>query len=230
AGALLWGAVMTMTMTEARLTEARPGYWSAAEIHRIVDAAFAAPRWGVRSPWVLEFRGRSVQVYETAGEDSDRLLACGAVVTNVRLAIRTEGWAVAVRFRTDPDRPDLVAEVTAGEPLSPTVAEADEYAAVHGLRSTTAVDHVRSAVWCPGVELRAVGDGDFLVLTTDDGRLDRVRAGAAAQSAVLAARAAALSVDPPVNLLRRHERRAALIERLTLAGFPQVWLHTGAMS
>jgi hypothetical protein len=191
---------------------------------------------------VLELRERSVLVYECLPmgrrdrHGLDRRLACGAVLANVRLAIRTESRAVTVRFATDPDRPDLVAQLSVGDTLPPTMAEADQYAVINGVRParTVAADIPHTAAWCPGVELRPLvrtrentAGGEFVVLTVDDGRLDRVRAGAVTQSACLAAAAAGLAVHPTVNLLRVPELRAGLIERLMLPGYPQVLLRVG---
>jgi hypothetical protein len=194
---------------------------------------------------VLELRGDSVLIHESPAPDrygADRQLSCGAVLTNVRLAVRAADHLVTVRFLTDRDRPDLVAELTAGGTLPPTATEVDQYALIEsGSRgrangSADVLDTVMSAAWCPGVEVRPVvrghdkrhgGDREFLVLTVDDGRLDRVMAGAAVQSATLAATAAGLVVRPPVNLHRVPGFRARLIERLMPAGYPQVVLRVG---
>jgi hypothetical protein len=224
-----WSAGGRQVMTMVTL-EAMPKSWYADEIHRIVAAARMAPRWGVPDPWTLEFRGRGVSVYRTPGEDSDRLLACGAALTNVRLAIRTAGFAALVRFPIDEDRPDLVAQVFAGDPLSPTPDETDQYAVINGFHPVVAGDprEVLMATWCASVEVRSAGSGELLVLTPDDSYADRVRAGAATQSLVLATMIAGVPVDPPVNLAHDHEARAALIERLALAGYPQVRLYWSA--
>ncbi|HEX5115131.1 MAG TPA: hypothetical protein VFW65_08030 [Pseudonocardiaceae bacterium] len=230
---------MTVTETPTR-------QWSVAHATRMLRAASAAPRWGVAQPWVLELRGHSVLIHESPKTDrhgTDRQLSCGAVLTNVRLAIRTADHVVTARFPTDRDRSDLVAELIAGGTLPPNGTEADQYAVIESGRrgrasdSADVLDTVMSATWCPGVEVRPLvrgrgqqrgGDREFLVLTVDDGRLDRVMAGAVVQSVSLAATAAGLVVHPPVNLHRLPEFRAGLIERSMLAGYPQVLLRVGA--
>ena len=163
-------------------------------------------------------------------------------MTNIRLAMRTSDWAVEARFATDPDRPDLVVEVTTGDLLPPTLDEAGQYAVINGCRPrraqpTTTADAVcalTAAPWCTGVELRPVtcrgGQTELLVLTSDDSRADRVRAGAAVQSVCLTATAMRLIVRPPVNLLRDLTMRAGLIERLALAGYPQASLRVDMTS
>lgn len=242
AGCCAVSGVMAMTVTDAPTRQ-----WSVAHAGRMLHAASVAPRWGVVRPWVLELRGDSVLIHESPATDrhgSDRRLSCGAVLTNVRLAIRTADHLVTVRFLTDRDRPDLVAELTAGGSLPATRTETDQYAVIESGRrgrasdSADVLDTVMSAVWCPGVEVRPLvrghdrrlGDREFLVLTVDDGRLDGVLAGAAVQSASVAATAAGLIVHPPVNLHRVPEFRAGLIESLMLAGYPQVLLRVGAQS
>ncbi|HEY3610626.1 MAG TPA: hypothetical protein VGL06_24200 [Pseudonocardiaceae bacterium] len=227
--------------------------WTVLHSARIVDAAGRAPRWGVHQPWVVELRGRTVSLYEhihgslhhSAG--TERLFACGAALTNIRLAVRTAGWRADTRFVTDPDQPDLVSAVTAEELLPPTLAEAHRFAAIFGAAERSAparplsppsLRAIASASWCTGVELRLLDTQSagavryiagnagamFLVLTTDDGRLDRVRAGAAVQSACLTGRAVGLVMRPVVEPLWRPGVRAGLIERLSLAGYPQALL------
>lgn len=236
------------------LIESTARQWSAAQARRIVETARAAPTWGVS--WYIGLHRRTVRVYErsSAGQlCAERYLARGAVITNARLAIRTSCWTVRTRFITDPDQPDLLAELTADENLSPTRADAGRYAALLGMRrdpqtivdSIEAVHAVLTASWCDGVAVRALppcettpglaaalatvddrpdGSPMFLVLTVDDGRIDRIRAGCAAQSVTLTARALGLPDHPPVALPSVPGLRIELIERLTLGGFPQALL------
>jgi len=217
--------------------------WTVTDPERVRDAALKAPRWGTRQPWTLELSGHVVRLFEYAppsalrhGAGTERLLACGAALTNIRLAVRTAGWRTDVRFVYDRDRPDLVAVVSALEILPPTQAEAHRFAAIYGLvrtpvpRGPVSAAGLRAIVgssWCPGVELRRIDDEgrtSFVVLTTDDARLDRVRAGAALQAACLTARAVGLIARPVIEPLWRPGVRAGLIERLTLAGYPQALL------
>ena len=242
------------------MTRTMPGTspdWTVTHSARIAEAARRAPRWGTHEPWVLELHGRTVQLYEhvplSRHHDigAGRLLACGAALTNIRLAVRTAGWLVETRFVCDRDRPDRVAEVTAGEILPPTLAEAHRFAAILGrtrlavsvgVPSPANVRAVVAASWCAGVELRRLdaepagwalaamgqsavpGTEILLVLTVDDGRLDRVRAGAAIQSACLAGSAVGVRVCPVAEPLWLPGVRANLIERCSLAGYPQALL------
>ena len=218
--------------------------WTVTDPARIQDAARRAPRWGTHQPWTLELAGRTVRLFEHAppsmlwhGAGTERLLACGAALTNIRLAVRTADWRTDTRFVQDRDRPDLVATVSAQEILPPTQAEAHRFAAIYGLvripvpRGPVSPAGLRAIAaassWCPGVELRRIDDegrASLVVLTTDDARLDRVRAGAALQAACLTARAVGLIARPVIEPLWRPGVRAGLIERLTLAGYPQALL------
>ncbi|HEX9335597.1 MAG TPA: hypothetical protein VF892_06915, partial [Pseudonocardiaceae bacterium] len=196
----------------------------------------------------------TLSLHRAAGPN--RLLACGAAMTNIRLAVRTAGWLAETRFVSDPDRPDRVAEVSAGEILPPTLAEAHRFAAIFGRTaspasggppSSTSVRAVAAASWCAGVELRRLdaeltaavlaitgqpavpGTETLLALTVDDGRLDRVRAGAAVQAACLTGCAVGVRVRPVAEPLWVPGVRASLIERLSLAGYPQVLLRVEAL-
>jgi hypothetical protein len=67
----------------------------------------------------------------------------------------------------------------------------------------------------------------LVVETPDDGRLDQVRAGMAAEATWLAATAGCLAGSMLTQPVRVREVRAGLIEGLELAGFPQVLLRFG---
>lgn len=67
----------------------------------------------------------------------------------------------------------------------------------------------------------------LLVLTVDDARLDHLRAGVAAEHAWLSAVDAGLVASVHTQALQLPEVRAGLIERLELAGYPQLILRLG---
>jgi hypothetical protein len=67
----------------------------------------------------------------------------------------------------------------------------------------------------------------LVLLTPDDGPLDHVRAGMAAQVTWLAATAAGLVGSILTQPLQLHEVRAGLIEGMELAGFPQALMRFG---
>lgn len=231
--------------------------WSTVQARRIVTAARAAPDWGVRPSWYVGVHGRTVRLYASPEHLTiEHDFACGAALTNARLAVRTAGWAVLSSFHRFTDPPELLAELTAGQNLPPTTAEADGYAAILGLRRNPAAIAAReaeravlSASWCAGVEVRslrltealpdiarvpaagpAAWNPCFLVLTTDDGRTDRVRAGCTVQSVGLTAAALGLGWREPILLPGAQWLRTALTERLTLGGFPQALLCVDTLS
>ncbi|MPZ78956.1 MAG: hypothetical protein GEV28_00535 [Actinophytocola sp.] len=67
----------------------------------------------------------------------------------------------------------------------------------------------------------------LLVETPDDGRLDHVRAGMAAEQTWLTTVAAGLAGSLLTQPFQLHEVRAGLMEALTLGGFPQLLLRFG---
>ncbi|GAA3044210.1 Acg family FMN-binding oxidoreductase [Actinokineospora globicatena] len=74
---------------------------------------------------------------------------------------------------------------------------------------------------------RLAGESYLLVGTTGDGRGDHLRAGMLTQRLALAAVAAGLACSIMTQPLHVPEARAGLIERLRLAGYPQVLLRLG---
>lgn len=93
------------------------GNLDAIDVRTALEAAFAAPSWHGRRPWRFECTPGSIQmIAETADSprvadplDRGVLLACGAALLNLRLAIRQAGVVPDVRVMPDPDRTDLVA-------------------------------------------------------------------------------------------------------------------------
>lgn len=89
---------------------------------------------------------------------------------------------------------------------------------------------VRRTTAVPDVETLADRFGGELILlveTPDDGPLDHVRAGMAAESVWLAATDAGLAGSLLTQPLQLSESRAGLVEALSLNGFPQLLLRFG---
>ncbi|SDI14153.1 Nitroreductase [Actinokineospora alba] len=117
--------------------------WSVGEVALMAAAVSRAPSVHNTQPWFLETHGRTASLFERfdlslprhdrAGRD--RMISCGAAVTNLRLAVRRLGWAATVAEFADPDRPDEVARVRAGERVAPTARELELFQAIARRRS-----------------------------------------------------------------------------------------------
>jgi nitroreductase len=89
------------------------------QVHAVLIAATAAPSLHNSQPWRFRCTPGAIELYaDTAravsGTDPDHrdlLLACGAALLNLRLAIRALGVHPAVQLLPDPNRPDLLAIV-----------------------------------------------------------------------------------------------------------------------
>lgn len=201
-----------------------------------MNAAHEAPVYSADRPWDLELHGRSVYLFDTGARSAhdplgfDRLLTCGAALEHVVLAVRCAGWYPHVVFPTDPASPGLLAVVRADRRQPPDPQDLDLHRAIRLVDASGRGDaHAFGRVnhWA-GTELRALGEHELVVITTDDRRPDHLRGGAALQAAVLAGRSAGVAVRPVVHLVHRREWRAGLIERHELAGFPQALALVGA--
>ena len=112
--------------------------WSAIEIGVLARAVSHAPSVHNSQPWALEVRGGTADLYERPGvalprhdpTGRDRVLSCGAALTNLELAVRALGRQPAVTLLPDPARPDLVASVVAAGRAEATAAEVDRYSAM----------------------------------------------------------------------------------------------------
>jgi len=119
------------------------GEWTQAEIALMASAVSRAPSVHNTQPWVMETAGRTAALYERfdvrlpqhdpAGRD--RLISCGAAVTNLRLAVRRLGWSERWTQFGNPPRPDEVARVTALDRVAPTSAELTLFHAISARRS-----------------------------------------------------------------------------------------------
>ncbi|GDY28702.1 hypothetical protein [Gandjariella thermophila] len=287
------------------------------EADTLVRAARLAPRVGdATEPWTLELHGRTAMLLEHPGgtghdpASRDRLLACGAALTNLWLAVRALGRAPVVELGVRADRPDHVATVRGEVGAAPSVADLADHAAIEAVSclgervepgpvASVPLARIVSATRWPGTSLRPLAgaeeaatlaelalhayrrlDGDhrlnrelapwieprsrparqvrpdasapttvtepravlcramaariaeapvLLALAADDGRHDQVFAGAAVQSARIAAARGGVGMVPLTRLLHLPEVRAELIDRLALPGYLQVVLRLGTV-
>jgi nitroreductase len=118
-------------------------FWSPIEVRSLFQAVAQAPSVHNTQAWVMVLRERSVQLYELWDitlphhdpTGRDRLLSCGAALTNLNLAMRNLGWETNIRLFPDPARGDLVATVTAVRRQPPTAEERNWYDAIPDRRS-----------------------------------------------------------------------------------------------
>ncbi len=112
--------------------------WTKGEIATVVTAARRSPSADGARPWVLEFHDGSVSLFERLDTrlpwrdptGRDRLISCGAVLTNLLLAVCWLGWDLGWERFPDPTHPDEVARVTTTGRREPTGAELARYQAI----------------------------------------------------------------------------------------------------
>jgi hypothetical protein len=118
-------------------------FWSPIEVRSMFQAVAQAPSVHNTQPWVMVMQDRGIQLYELwditlphhdpAGRD--RLMSCGAALTNLNLAMRNLGWETNIQLFPDTGRTDLVATVTAVRRQPPTEEEKRWYEAIPNRRS-----------------------------------------------------------------------------------------------
>jgi len=290
--------------------------WSSTEVGVLARAVSRAPSVHNSQPWALEAHVDSADLYERFQvrlprhdpTGRDRVISCGAALTNLELAVRALGWDAEVSLFPDSARPDLVARVRASGRSEATAGEVDRYSAIFRRQSYRAPfslhqlseeslrtlataartdgtearvirrrsesralaellghaaavlhdDHayqreltawsaqfpdppeeastlpwtglVRSGTHLPDsitLTERLMGEGLLVVLTPDDTRRDHLRAGAALQRVWLTAITRGLVGSVLTQPLHLAEIRTGLVERLQLAGYPQLFLRLG---
>ncbi|HET9140609.1 nitroreductase, partial [Actinophytocola sp.] len=124
---------MTTTLTQ----------WTRGEVATVANAVQRAPSVHNTQPWMLEFGSNSVSLFERwelslPWQDAtgrDRLISCGAALTNLLLAVRALGWDTRAELFGDRDRPDEVARVAITTRRAASPVDSALYAAIPHRRS-----------------------------------------------------------------------------------------------
>jgi nitroreductase len=151
--------------------------WTNGETELIATAVHHAPSVHNTQPWLLEFGEGTVSLIERFDlvlpwhdpTGRDRLMSCGAALTNLVLALRILGRGERTAVFPDPSRPDVLARVTAAAPQAPSNVDWKLYAAIPLRRShrgpfapapvPAAVRHfVATAATSGGAQLRPTGE------------------------------------------------------------------------
>ncbi|GAB3490090.1 Acg family FMN-binding oxidoreductase [Amycolatopsis cihanbeyliensis] len=139
--------------------------FSTAEVGALVRAVGKAPSVHNTQPWTVDVRTDVADLYERPVSlprhdpgGRDRLLSCGAALTNLELAIRALGWDTETVLLPEDARPDLLASVRTRGGRAATGEEVGKYATIFQRRSHRAPFGLRAVR--PGL-LRA------LVASTD---------------------------------------------------------------
>ncbi|MBQ0924936.1 Acg family FMN-binding oxidoreductase [Saccharopolyspora endophytica] len=120
-------------MDENEGTDDRP--WSPEEAATIARAVNRAPSVHNTQPWSLSMRDRVVELHEQHDaapsrhdpQGRDRVISCGAALTNLVLAVRNLGWRAELAFGGDVGP---LVSVTGSSRLPPTDAELRRYEAI----------------------------------------------------------------------------------------------------
>lgn len=161
--------------------------WSPEEKIVLARAAARAPRRWLGGAWTLEIREGGAGLYERldagrwVGDQAGRarLVAAGAVLTHVEVAMRVLGWLPVADFAPSLTEPDRLVRVTASTRARVTDADHARYQAVFGracrrdwavranLRARMAGEVLSGARGPTGVRVVALRPGQ-------EGRLPRV--------------------------------------------------------
>jgi nitroreductase len=101
------------------------------DVDALLAAGALAPSSHNAQPWRLRWHAGAVEVHgdldralpECDPDHRELRLACGAAITNVRLALRVQGRRAHVRLLPDPGDPWFLATVTVGGALAATSTE-----------------------------------------------------------------------------------------------------------
>ncbi|HET9140857.1 Acg family FMN-binding oxidoreductase [Actinophytocola sp.] len=112
--------------------------WTRGEIATVAFAVQRAPSVHNTQPWALEFGAGEVALFERwdlslPGHDAtgrDRLISCGAALTNLLLAVRVLGRDATATLFADPDRPDELARICATRSREPSEVDLALHAAI----------------------------------------------------------------------------------------------------
>ncbi|MEU3274963.1 hypothetical protein ABZ639_29300 [Saccharomonospora sp. NPDC006951] len=231
--------------------------WSAEEKGVLASAARNALHCGVGSAWILRVREHDVEVHERfhatswhhEGAGRDRVIACGAALAGVVVAVRVLGWLPEITLLGDPARPELVATVGASTRHRPSARDVRRFKAGFGRQrhrgaidpgelDPALVEELVTAGEGQGVTVVPVSafapvnrkqtlDPGLLIVTAADGRRDQVAAGVAMQHCALAASARGLTAEPRTGPFQFREFRRRVLRGRGLSGSPQLLLRLG---
>jgi nitroreductase len=145
------------------MTAAAPAALTHEQIGVLARAVSRAPSVHNSQPWQLRVRGTEVDLLQRRAVElrrhdpfgRDRLMSCGAALTNLELAIRTLGRDCHVEFQ---DGGDVVATATIGRPKAASTRDYTLFQAIGRRRShRRAFDHGRVP---PGVRAALVAAGE----------------------------------------------------------------------
>ncbi|OXM50701.1 hypothetical protein [Amycolatopsis alba] len=110
--------------------------WTAEETRILVRAARWAPRRWLRGEWPLEVRGDGADLVERPGPDSrGRLIAGGALLVHLEVAMRALGWLPETRLPHDGGDSRLIARITAATRRRPGPDDLALFGAMSGRAS-----------------------------------------------------------------------------------------------
>ena len=117
--------------------------WTKGEITVVAGAVRRAPSVHNTQPWILEFHDGSVSLFERLDlslpwhdpTGRDRMISCGAALSNLVLATRILGWEVEALLFPERDRPDEVARVIVTGRRAPSDVDWNTYSRIPWRRS-----------------------------------------------------------------------------------------------
>ena len=112
--------------------------WSSTEVGVLARAVSRAPSVYNSQPWTIEAHPDWVDLYERFEVSlprhdptgRDRVISCGAALTNLRLALCALGWGTKTTLLPDSERPDLVARVSTNGRQVATGPQVEAYLAI----------------------------------------------------------------------------------------------------
>jgi len=101
------------------------------KLRYLLNYAVLAPSGHNSQPWLFKIEGDKVELYADRRralpvcdpDDRELIMACGAALFNLRIALRHFGFEGRVKTMPDKNEPDLLARVTFGEKRKPTIEE-----------------------------------------------------------------------------------------------------------
>lgn len=111
---------------------------SSDKLRYLLNYAVLAPSGHNSQPWLFKIVGDNVELYADRRralpvcdpDDRELIMACGAALLNLRIALRHFGYEGRVKAMPDRNEPDLLARVTFGEKRKPTVEDTRLFQAI----------------------------------------------------------------------------------------------------